>query len=206
MNLTTAAWVLFYPVFICQYFRKRHETASYNPTQKNYKIICTYSQFVQPTYPDISHEILSHYTSHHNPTVFEVHLHPAFSTPRLLYDYKHANWPLFRSSIDLALDPHPTVQNTIELHNASATFTQTIRQAATHAIPVLASRFRPAYYTCGNSRSTIVVGINELAYPRLTTYTTSSLRSSRLTSLVSVTPNGLSFYTPYGHKPTNSEK
>jgi hypothetical protein len=75
-----------------------------------------------------------------HPIVFKVHLHPAFSTPRLLYDYKHANWPLFRSSIDLALDPHPTVQNTIELDHAIAAFTQTICQAATHAIPVHALR------------------------------------------------------------------
>jgi hypothetical protein len=36
-------------------------------------------------------------SSDHNPIVFKVHIHPAFSTPRLLYGYKHANWPLFQT-------------------------------------------------------------------------------------------------------------
>ena len=72
MSLTTAHWGLFYPAFICQRIRKRHETASYIPihththththTHKLYKILCTSSQIVQCTYPDISHEFLSHYT------------------------------------------------------------------------------------------------------------------------------------------------
>jgi hypothetical protein len=79
-------------------------------------------------------------SSDHNPIVFKVHLHSDLSTPRLLYDYRYANWPLFRSSLDLALDPHPTIQNTIELDHAITTFTQTIRQAAAQAIPVHATR------------------------------------------------------------------
>ena len=32
-------------------------------------------------------------SSDHNPIVFKVLLHPDFSAPRILYDYKHANWP-----------------------------------------------------------------------------------------------------------------
>jgi len=34
-------------------------------------------------------------SSDHNPIVFKVHLHPDFSATRILYDYRHANWPLF---------------------------------------------------------------------------------------------------------------
>ena len=75
-------------------------------------------------------------SSDHNPLVFKVHLHPVPSTFKLLYDYKHANWPLFRSSLDLAIDLHQIIQNTTELDHAISTFTQTIRQAATQAIPV----------------------------------------------------------------------
>ena len=50
-------------------------------------------------------------SSDHNPIVYKVYLHPVLSTPKRLYDYKHANWPLFRTSLDLALDLHPIIQN-----------------------------------------------------------------------------------------------
>jgi hypothetical protein len=75
-------------------------------------------------------------SSDHNPIVFKVHLHPTATTPRLLYDYKHADWPLFRASIDRALDPTPVIHNTVDLDQAIAIFTHAIRQAATSAIPV----------------------------------------------------------------------
>jgi len=75
-------------------------------------------------------------SSGHNPIVFKVHLHPDFSSPRILYDYKHANWPLFRYSLGTALDPHSPIKTTIELDHAITTFTQAVQQAAIHAIPV----------------------------------------------------------------------
>jgi hypothetical protein len=31
-------------------------------------------------------------SSNHNPIVFKLHLLPILSTPRMMYDYKHANW------------------------------------------------------------------------------------------------------------------
>ena len=49
-------------------------------------------------------------SSDHNPIVFKIHLHPTISTPRKVYNYKHANWPLFRSSLDSAIDPPPHSQ------------------------------------------------------------------------------------------------
>ena len=75
-------------------------------------------------------------SSDHNSVVFKVHLHPDFSAPRILYDYIHANWPLFRYSLDTALDPDPPIQTTTELEDAIATFTRPVQQAAIHAIPV----------------------------------------------------------------------
>jgi hypothetical protein len=103
-----------------------------------------------------------------------------------LYDYKHANLPLFRSSLDLALDPRPTIQNTIELDHAITTFTPYDRQRLEPSLCTLqdttTSRSHVACSTYRNSRTTIDVGINENAYTRTTTYTTSLLASSRLTS------------------------
>ena len=72
--------------------------------------------------------------SDHNPIVFKVHFHPELSAPRRVY--KHAKWPLFWSSLDLALDPHPSIHNTHALNLAISTFTQSVIQAATQAIPV----------------------------------------------------------------------
>jgi len=75
-------------------------------------------------------------SSDHNPLVFKVLLHPDFLEPRILYDYKHANWPIFRYSLDTALDPDPSIQSTTDLDHAIDTFTQSVQQAAIHAIPV----------------------------------------------------------------------
>jgi hypothetical protein len=72
--------------------------------------------------------------------MFKIHLRPDFSTPRILFDYKHVNWHLFRSSLDLALDLHPIIQNAVELDNATATFSQAVQQAANQAIPLHTAR------------------------------------------------------------------
>jgi hypothetical protein len=78
---------------------------------------------------------ISGLSSDHNPIVFKAHLHPELSTPKLSYDYKHANLHLVISSLDPALDQHPNIQNTTEPVQAIIAFTKTIRQAATQAIP-----------------------------------------------------------------------
>jgi len=75
-------------------------------------------------------------SSDHNPLVFKVLLHPDFSEPRILYDYKHANWPIFRYSLDTALDPDSSIQSTADLDHAIDTFSRSVQQAAIHAIPV----------------------------------------------------------------------
>ena len=72
--------------------------------------------------------------------MFKVHLHPDFTAPRIVYNYKHANWPLFRSSLDTALDPHSPIHTTMELDHAITTFTQSVQQAAISAIPVYAAK------------------------------------------------------------------
>jgi hypothetical protein len=76
------------------------------------------------------------FSTDRNTTVFKVHLHPDFSPTRILYDYKQAKWPLFRYSLDTALNPHCPTQTTTELDHAITTFTQSVLQAAVHAIPV----------------------------------------------------------------------
>jgi hypothetical protein len=75
-------------------------------------------------------------SSDHKSIVFKVYLHPDFSPPRILYDYKHTNWPLFRYFLDTALDPHFPIQTTIELNRVITTFAQSVQQGAIHAIPV----------------------------------------------------------------------
>jgi len=46
-------------------------------------------------------------SSDHNHIVFKIHLHPAISNPRIMYDYKQANWSLFRATLNLYLNPYP---------------------------------------------------------------------------------------------------
>jgi hypothetical protein len=46
--------------------------------------------------------------SDHNPIVCKIRLRPATCKPRTTYDYKHANWSLFRSTPDLTLNPPPS--------------------------------------------------------------------------------------------------
>jgi len=79
-------------------------------------------------------------SSDHNPIVFKVHLHPDLSAPNTFYDYKYANWPLFRNSRDIAPDLNPPIQTTIDLDNIIATFTRTVQPAAIRAIPVTTSK------------------------------------------------------------------
>ena len=72
-------------------------------------------------------------SSDHNPTIFKIHLHPALRTPKPSYDYKNANWPLFRASLDLSLDPNPPFHTTTELEQTITNFSQFILQAETQA-------------------------------------------------------------------------
>jgi len=75
-------------------------------------------------------------TSYHKTIVFKIHLHPSPRTPKPSYDYKHANWPLFRTSLDLTLDPNPSFPTITELEQTITNFSQSILQAAAQAIPV----------------------------------------------------------------------
>ena len=74
-------------------------------------------------------------SSDHNPIVFKILLYPLLAPPRTLYDYNHANWPLFRSILDHAIPAHPPSLLTTDLDDAVTTFETAIRQAATSAIP-----------------------------------------------------------------------
>jgi hypothetical protein len=75
-------------------------------------------------------------SSDHNPIVFKIHLNPTTSKPRMQYDYKQANWPLFRTTLDLQLNPNFPVHSTTDLEHAVTTSEMSVRQAAISAIPV----------------------------------------------------------------------
>jgi len=75
-------------------------------------------------------------SSDHNPIVFKIHLHPAISKLRIMYDYKQANWSLFRATLDLHLNPYPHIHTTTDLEHAITAFETSVRQAAISAIPV----------------------------------------------------------------------
>jgi hypothetical protein len=75
-------------------------------------------------------------SSDHNPIVFKIHLRPTTSKPRTLYDYKQANWPLFRATLDRHLNPIFTIHTTTDQERAITTFEMSVRQAAIPAILV----------------------------------------------------------------------
>jgi hypothetical protein len=68
--------------------------------------------------------------------MFKILLHPAISNPRIMYDYKQANWALFRAMLDLTLNPHPHIHTPTDLELAITAFETAVRQAAISAIPV----------------------------------------------------------------------
>jgi hypothetical protein len=53
-----------------------------------------------------------------------------------MYDYKHANWQLFKSTLDNSIPLNPTLLSTADLEQTAITFEAAIRQAATTAIPL----------------------------------------------------------------------
>jgi hypothetical protein len=52
-----------------------------------------------------------------------------------MYDYKQANWSLFRATLDHHLNPYPHI-HTIDLEHAITAFETSVRQAAISAIPI----------------------------------------------------------------------
>jgi hypothetical protein len=74
-------------------------------------------------------------SSDHNPIVFKILLRPLITKPRILYDYKHANWSLFRTSLDLSIPSHPPSLTINDLEHAVTTFETSVRQAAASSIP-----------------------------------------------------------------------
>ena len=77
----------------------------------------------------------------HDPVLFKVYLHPERTTPRRGYDFRHADWPLFRNTLDLALPPQITANSPADLDQATTAFTQAVQSAADRAIPVITTTF-----------------------------------------------------------------
>ena len=75
-------------------------------------------------------------SSDHNPVVFKILLQPTTDTPRVQYNYLQADWQLFRTNLDLAVDIDQPVHTTLDLDHAITTFETAVRQAARSAIPV----------------------------------------------------------------------
>jgi hypothetical protein len=74
-------------------------------------------------------------SSDHNLIAFKILLHPLLTKPRTLYDYKHANWPLFRTTLDLSIPSHPSFLSITDLEHAYTTFETSVRQAAASSMP-----------------------------------------------------------------------
>jgi hypothetical protein len=75
-------------------------------------------------------------SSDHNPIVFKLHLRPTVSSPRRMYDYKHANWQLFQFTLNNSLSPNTILRSIVDLEEAAIAFEAAIRQASTTAIPL----------------------------------------------------------------------
>jgi hypothetical protein len=75
-------------------------------------------------------------SSDHKPIVFKLHMHPALSTPRTVYDYKQADWRLFKSTLDNSIPPNPILRTMEDLEQAVTAFEVATRHAATLAIPL----------------------------------------------------------------------
>jgi hypothetical protein len=61
-------------------------------------------------------------SSDHNLIVFKLHLLPILSAPKMMYDYKHANWQLFKSTLDNSTPLNPILLSTADLEQAAITF------------------------------------------------------------------------------------
>jgi hypothetical protein len=75
-------------------------------------------------------------SSDHNPIMFKILLHPTTFKPRIRYIYPHADWPLFQTTLDLALDRDLPVHTILDLEHAITIFETSVQQAAHSAIPV----------------------------------------------------------------------
>ena len=54
-------------------------------------------------------------SSDHNPIVFKIQLLPTLTTPRMVYDYEHADWKLFKYTLDDTIPQNPTLLSTADL-------------------------------------------------------------------------------------------
>jgi len=78
-------------------------------------------------------------SSDHNPVVFKILSRPSVSKPSPILDYKHANWPLFRSTLDQLIVISPHISDRTDLEHTIQDFAA-VRQAAHTAIPELTVR------------------------------------------------------------------
>jgi hypothetical protein len=115
-------------------------------------------------------------------------------TPKPSYDYKHANWPLFRSSLDSPSTQTQPSKTQLNLNKPSLPLHKPFdRQRLRISLWTRYATTSHSHQTCsacGNSRTTTDGGINVHAHLRPTNYTSSLHRSFQLTSLITETLNG----------------
>jgi hypothetical protein len=79
-------------------------------------------------------------SSDHNPVVFKILSCPSVSEPSPILDYKHANWPLFRSTLDQLIVTISHISDLTDPEHTIQDFTSSVRQAAYTATPHLTVR------------------------------------------------------------------
>jgi hypothetical protein len=84
----------------------------------------------------------NHCLSPHSPLTLSLrYLHSSISKSGPILDYTHANWPLFRSTLDQLIVINPCIRERTDLEHMTQEFSSAMHQAAFTAIPRLADRY-----------------------------------------------------------------
>ena len=78
--------------------------------------------------------------SDHKPVVFKILSSPSVSEPRPILDYKHANWPLFKYTLNRLIVTNPHTSDRRDPEHKIQDVSSAVRQAAHTAIPYLTVR------------------------------------------------------------------
>jgi len=76
----------------------------------------------------------------HTPIVFKILSRPSVSESRPILDYKHANWPLFRSTLGQLIVTNPHNSDRTDLEHTIQEYSSAVRQATHTGIPHLTVR------------------------------------------------------------------
>jgi hypothetical protein len=74
------------------------------------------------------------------PVVFKILLRRSFSEPRLFLGYMHANWPLFRSTLDQPTLTNPHIRDHTDLEHSIQDFSSAVHEGTLTTISELTVR------------------------------------------------------------------